>query len=218
MSPEPLIILAVIIFIVVLACHLLNASRRRKELAAFAAEHGLSFDEGKDRGKDDRYVAFKCLRRGRSRYAYNIMSGQLHGLTMEAFDYHYVTGSGKNRRTHRFSALIASSPVPLRPLLIRRENIFDKVTEFFGLDDIDFESAEFSNKFFVKSSDRRWAFDVIHQRTMDYLLNAPPFSIQFDESSIIAWRSSRFSPGDFDSACVLIKGILDLLPDYLFRK
>jgi hypothetical protein len=212
------ITIVVIVIAVVIACHVYASSRRRKELAAYARERGLSFRPDKDRGMDDRYGEFKCLRRGRSRFAHNIITGELQGLTVNAFDYHYTTGSGKNRRTHRFSALIARSPVAIKPLLIRRENVFDKVTEFFGLDDIDFESAEFSRKFFVKSTDKRWAFDVIHQRTMEYLLEAPAFSIQFDNENIITWRSRRFGASDFDEACGLIKGILDRLPGYLYRQ
>ena len=42
--------------------------------------------------------------------------------------------------------------------------------EFFGHDDIDFESAEFSRNFYVKSSDRKWAFDILHARAMEFLL------------------------------------------------
>jgi hypothetical protein len=218
MEPAFAIPIVVIVVAAVIALNVYFSSRRRKELAAYARERGLNFRPDKDRGMDDRYKEFKCLRRGRSRYAHNIITGELQGLAVNAFDYHYTTGHGKNRRTHRFSALVVRSPVAIKPLLIRRENVFDKVTEFFGLDDIDFESAEFSRKFFVKSADKRWAFDVIHQRTMEYLLGAPEFSVQFDNENIIAWRSRRFHAKDFDEACGLIKGILDRMPGYLHRQ
>jgi hypothetical protein len=212
-----IITIAIVVVAAVIAIQMFAASRRRKELAAYARQKGLSFCAEKDRAMKDRYAEFKCLRRGHGQYAVNVMAGELQGLPVNAFDYRYVTGSGKNRRVHRFSALIAKSPVSLKPLLIRREHAFDKLTEFFGLDDIDFESAEFSRRFFVKSPDKRWAYDVIHQRMMEYLLAAPEYSIQFDSESVIAWRSRRFSTSDFDEAYGLIKGILDRLPGYLHR-
>jgi hypothetical protein len=212
------ILLIILVAGAVIAFAIYSSARRRKELAAWAEARGLSFSREKIRDMDDRYPEFKCLRRGRSRYAFNIMRGDLQGMPVTAFDYRYVTGSGKNRRVHHFSALIARSPLPLKPLFIRREHAFDRVTEFLGWDDIDFESAEFSRKFYVTSPDKRWAFDVIHQRMMEYLLAAPRYSLQFDSGNVIAWKSSRFKGPGFDEAFGLIKGMLDRLPEYLFRK
>jgi hypothetical protein len=195
-----------------------DAAQRRKSLSTWAASSGLDFSAAKDHGLDDRYPGFSCLRRGHSRYAHNIMRGELVGLKVTAFDYHYVTGHGKHRRTHRMSALIAQSDVPLQHLFIRRENAFDKVTEFFGADDIDFESAEFSKKFYVKAKDKRWAYAVIHQGMMEYLLQAPSFGIEFDLTEIIVWRSRRLRPEDFAAAAQLIRGIRERLPDYLVQE
>ena len=105
----------------------------------------------------------------------------------------------------------------MKPLRIRPENVFDRLTEFFGLDDIDFESAEFSRAFHVKSTDKRWAYDVLHQRTMEYLLEAPRFSMQFDDRCVIAWRNRRFNVETFESAIGVAEGILDRMPEYLLR-
>ena len=67
----------------------------------------------------------------------------------------------------------------MRSVSIRAEHWGDKLVQAIGFDDIDFESAEFSRKFFVKSPDKRWAYDVIHQETMDYLLQAPDAAVEF---------------------------------------
>ena len=194
------------------------ARKRRQELSRWARAKGLTFRPGKDRRIAYRFEEFKCLRQGHSRYAYNVMAGKWADRSAIAFDYHYATGSGKNRHDHHFSVAILQSPIPLKPLHIRREEFFDKVTEFFGFDDIDFESAEFSRKFHVSSPDKRWAYDVISQPMMDYLLRAPEFSVQFASAHIIAWRSRRFSPADFEKAVELIHGMLDRLPSYLVRQ
>ena len=193
-------------------------ARRRKELFTWASSRGLAFTSDKDHSFDDRFADFSCLKEGSDRYAYNIMQGDWHGHEITAFDYHYETRSGEDTTDHYFSAVILRGPIPLKPLYIRREGFFDKVTEFFGFDDIDFESAEFSRRFYVKSPDKKWAYDVIHQRMMEYLLSAPEFSVQFDASHVIAWRPSRFSPAEFEAAAGFIRGIFERLPEYLVKK
>ncbi len=194
------------------------SAKRRKELTAWATREGLALRPGRDHGFDERYPAFDCLRRGHSRCALNVMDGDWNGRPLEAFDYRYVIGSGKHRQTHHFSAIILTSDLRLKPLRIRPEHIFDKVTEFFGLDDIDFESAEFSREFHVKAPDKKWAYDVLHQRTIEFLLTHPQFSIEFDERSVIAWRNRRFDVETFESAIAAVEGILDRLPEYVVRQ
>jgi hypothetical protein len=217
---EPVFIFMIVLLIVAgIAYALYAAAQRRKLLLQWAQSLSLNFSPGKTYDMDSRYADFKCLQRGQSRHAFNIITGQLNKREITAFDYRYTTGSGKNRQTHNFSAMIITAPIPLKPLFIRREGFFDKVTEFFGADDIDFESAEFSRKFFVKSTDKKWAYDVIHQRMMEYLLAAPEFAIQFAGDSIIAWRQNkRFSPQEFQSAFDLIEGMIQRFPEYLVKQ
>ncbi len=208
------VLFAALVVVVAIIGHLMR-ERRRKELRAWAHSRGLSFDSSKDRSLDNRYPAFKCLRHGSSRYAYNRMTGDRNGRRILAFDYHYVTGSGKNRSHHHFSAVIVHSPLPLKPLIIRPEGVFDRMAGFFGFDDIDFESAEFSREFYVQSDDRRWAYDVLHAQTIQYLMSRPRYAIQFDAGCVIASRSRRFTPAEFTEAAELIEGLLDRLPDYV---
>lgn len=220
-----LVPLIIVVVLVVVGFGIYSSFRRRKEMIVWSSRNGLSFDPRHDYSMDSRFAEFTCLDRGHSRYAYNIMRGlwsepgdEDDPLPICAFDYHYVTGSGKNRTTHRFSAVIVESPIPLKGLFIRPEGFFDKVSEFFGADDIDFESAEFSREFYVKSLDKRWAYDVIHQRMMEYLLRVPRFHVQFSRTHVIAWRSRCFSVADFGTAVRLIRGMLKRLPDYLVRR
>jgi len=204
--------------VAVIAVALWFGAKRKKELAAWASAAGLAFSPSSDRSYDNRYPRFGCLHRGHSRSAYNIASGSWNDRHLEAFDYRYVTGHGKNRTTHTFSAIILASSLPLKPLRIRPENAFDKLTEFFGADDIDFESDQFSREFHVKGPDKKWAFDVLHQRTMEFLLASPKFSVEFDSEHIVCWRNRKFDLQTRESAIAVVEGILDRLPEYLIRE
>ena len=96
--------------------------------------------------------------------------------------------------------------------------MLDKITEFAGFNDIDFESAEFSRKFYVKSPDKRWAYDVIHPRMMEFLLASPVFTLQFDLTQIMISRSSTFSANDYESAVGVVEGMIERLPEYLVKQ
>jgi hypothetical protein len=192
------------------------AEKRKLAIAAWAGTRGLSFTRDRDWSFDQRYD-FACLNRGDDRYAYNVSRGRVGEFGICAFDYHYETHStdSKGNRTdhdHHFSAVVVETGLRLKPLSIRKENFFDKVGEFVGLDDIDFELAEFSREFYVKSPDRRWAFDVLHQESMEFLLNAPRFQIEFLGRSVVAWRDSSFSAEEFEQALQVSMGLTSRLP------
>ena len=208
-------LLVVLAIAAILGFAIWQGRKRRKEIAQWAASQGLSFSAARDRTMDGRFPAFGCLRRGHTRYAYNICSGRRGDRPVWAFDYHYATGSGKSRHDYHFSGVVISSRVRLKPLHIRPEGLFDKLTEFFGLDDIDFESAEFSRAFHVKAPDKRWAYDVLHQRSMELLLGMPRMSIQFAEDSVMVWKGRRFAPETFEQALGIACGLLDGLPAYV---
>lgn len=214
------VVLLVVVFIIL---GIYQSAKRRKELMAWAQSKGLSFSAWRDWSLEQRFPQFKCLRQGSDRYAYNIMEGDWSGRRFIAFDYHYETestGSKGQRQSHdhTFSAVIIRCNHFLKPLFIRPERFFDKFTEFLGFDDIDFESAEFSRKFYVRARDKRWAYDVIHARTMQFLLDMPQFTVEFDPVHVIAYRSSRFKTTEFESAAEVVAGILDRMPEYLLKE
>lgn len=215
------ILVAVFITLGVLAAQ--AAKKRRLALAAWAQGCGLGFDPSRDGSIEQRFAEFSCLRHGDNRYAENRISGTFRGREMLAFDYHYETHSTDSkghRQTHhhRFSAVVMESPVPLQSLSIRPEGLMDKITEFFGAEDIDFESAEFSRKFFVKAPNRRWAFDVLHPRAMEMLLANPGFAIEMAPRRVMIRRGATFAPEQFAQAAGVAADLLDALPQYVVRQ
>lgn len=201
----------------------MQAAKRIKALSDWAAANRFAFSVNRDGSFDTRYAAFDCLRRGDNRYAYNILKGMRGTTNVIGFDYHYQTYSRDKkgrRRTHHhhFSAVILDTDLPLRPLLIRPEGFFDKVTEFFGADDIDFELDAFSRAFYVKAPERQWAFDVIHQDTMEFLLAQPRFTIEMEPIGVIVFRGGRLSVDMLEAAMGVGAGILERLPRYLVNE
>ena len=84
--------------------------------------------------------------------------------------------------------------------------------EFFGHDDINFESSEFSRRFHVSASDRKWAYDVITQRTMDYLLELPPVTIELGFAEIAVYVGGSLSGEKCQTGLKIAREFLDLIP------
>lgn len=210
-----------------------QTKRRREALQHWATSLGLSFDERKNSRFDQRFSEFKCFQQGKNRYAHNVSFGNFEGRAVYAFDYHYetestrtVTSTDAKGRTstrtetvthnHDFSAVILEPNLPLKPLLIRPEGFGDRVASFFGKNDLDFESAAFSRRYHVSADDRRWAYDVLHARTIDFLLTMPEHTIEFAPARVLVLRGRRrLDAEQFHTALHLIDGVLDALPDYL---
>ena len=213
------IFLAILVLIIVGAVLAHKAKKRRQlALGAWADLRGFSYSPAELTSLAGQFSMFKVLHTGSKRYAYNVMLGDPGGRGVWAFDYHYETYStdSKGRRTthhHHFSCVIVDSGLYLKPLSIRAENFFDKMKGAFGFDDIDFESAEFSRKFWVKAQDKRWAFDVLHQETIELLMNSARFTIEFDGPYAMAVRGKKFKPFEFDQALELVRGMLDKIPE-----
>jgi hypothetical protein len=216
---EILIPLVVVAFIALLIYGWIASEQRRKALAALAASWGFRWEGGEDPfGIETRYSAFTALDRGHNRAASNVFHGTRNGREVICFDYKYVTGSGKNRTTHRLSGAILGLGVRTPSLLVRPEGFFDKLAELVGMDDIDFESAEFSRKFYVTSDDRKFAFDVFHARAMEYMLALPrTYSMQLVGGLALVHDDRTWGPERFDEAIRQVEGLIDLFPEYLRR-
>lgn len=223
---EVLLIIVVIIVVgFVLYYAYLLEKKRREEMAVLAAELGWSFDPSKDRSHDDEYAHFEIFRRGHSRAAYNTLSGQLtvddrtYPAKMGDFTYKVTSHTGKSTstRTYRFSYLILQLPfVNVPNLLIRHEGMFDKLAGAFGFDDIDFESVEFSKSFHVKSPDKKFAYDVIDPRMMEFLLaeKSPTIDIEYGRCCLSDGRH-KWSPMEFKATLNWAGRFFDQWPDHV---
>ena len=201
-----------------MAYGIFTSKKRRRLRSRWVRANSLQFNRANVYDIDSRYVDIECLQQGKDRYACNVISGRINNRDILVFDYRYDVGVMHKKTVESIQAMIVPSPTPLKPLFIRPEGLIDKASQFFGAEDLNFESAEFSRKFAVAAPDRKWAYDVIHPRMMEHLLTTTRFSIQLAENAIIAWRANGFDGDDYQAAFELLDGILERLPNYLIRE
>lgn len=193
------------------------AERRRS--AAFreiARKLGLKYHR-KSRGIPKQYKFLDQLRQGDSRYAFNILEGMYKGGEVRAFDYHYATGSGKNRQDHYFTFFMSRLERMFPELRIYPENVFSKLGQMIGYEDIDFESIEFSRAFTVRSKDRKFAYDICDTRMMEYLLQHPKLSFEIEQCWLAIGSSKRLKPEDVPGGLEMLLEVRSHFPEYLFR-
>jgi hypothetical protein len=196
-----------------------SAKKRREAFAAFAAQNGWRLvaedDSWAHRWNGDPF------RTGDHRRARNVITGERDGRQIVAFDYSYQTHStdSQGRRqtqTHRFGVCAVSLAGTLPSLQVTSEGIFAKIGHALGFDDIEFESEDFNRKFRVTSDDRKFAYDVVHPRMMEYLLGAGSVAWRLEADTIYCWDGGRHKPAEVAARLEFLDGIGDRIPDFVW--
>ena len=198
--------------------------KRLEALSRLAAELGFVFEPDKDTTRrGGRYDQIDLLTKGSNRFTQNHLVGQVEGRQVIACDFHDETYSNNHkghRQTHHhyFGIVFIEIPLRMSQVCIRGENILDKLAGALGFEDIDFESAEFSRRFHVSAKERKFAYDLIHPRAMEYLLDHDSYSWEFDGTVIALYQSSRFKPEAIQSAIQTAIGFIPLIPEYVLAE
>jgi hypothetical protein len=222
------IVIVIVIGVVIAAIRYphAQAKRRRREMQALAAKFGWTFKPEPISPHDPGYSYFDFFFSEHSRAAYNTLTVPIsvNGRTLltQAGDFWCTTEipAGKRRQTitQVFSYLLLPMPVPAPPseLAIRREGVADKVAGAIGFSDINFESAEFSRKFYVRCRDKRFAYDVLHPRMMELLLAQTPPGVTMAGGYLCISDGRRtWSPRVFAELLPWVQQFFDLWPQHL---
>lgn len=194
--------------------------RRNFLLGRAAASLGLNICQWNHR--EERWVVFDTsvfLKKGHSRYAYNVMRGVCSGREIHAFDYHYAitTSNGKSSSTHHyyFSCVAVALDRTYPQLTVLKECFGSKIAQFFGHDDIDFESKQFSDAYCVRSPDKRFAYDVINPAMMEHLMSRPGLFFEITGKNLIIAHHELIEPQDLPSLISRATKTRDLIPEHV---
>ena len=209
------IFIAVLIGVAIVA--MVAAAKRRRALAELAQRLGFTFEPDTHDGDaaSVTYDGFDPFGRGRSRSASNILRGRRGEIEFELFDYRFTTGSGKNKKTHRYGIAAATVPVQFRSMTLRPAGLFDKVASLAGFDDINFESEEFSRRYHVSCDARQFAYDVIHPQMIEYLLSCPRRHWQLRGHVVLIHKSGSFDAREIEELIRVVEGFMARIPAYV---
>ena len=209
------VLFAAINIFVCLAYAQIEASRkeqaRRKRLLDWAKSHGWQYTC--ERMKNYKHAKFlQKLNKGRNRYLFDVLSGKWHNYPAAAFTFHYETQSYSDSVTHYYFVVV----------IVYLENLFPRVTieprGCFSGGGIKFESIRFSEKFEVRASDLRFAYDICHPRFMQYLLTQIGIDLEINDNMLAAFIDRKeLIPQDIEESLEQLVRLRKLMPNYLFR-
>ncbi|MFG1911364.1 hypothetical protein [Kribbella sp. NPDC048928] len=171
-------------------------------------------------GVDDSLLQFTPVNRGGSHHRTDevVRGRDGDGPPFVAFNHHWQTthtetSTDANGHTHTRTVtdhhvepiLGFQLPIPMPPLTVGRRG-----------GGIDFESEAFNKQFGIFAQDRKYAYDVIHPRQMEYLMAAQ--GLPFQISGNWVW----FSPGEHSQPTIAhcsayLRGFLGRVPRFVWR-
>jgi len=148
--------------------------RRRQEMQTFAGQNGLQFSTSDPFGILG--WPFALFGRGDGRGVENVVWGSWKDRDpVTVCDYWYYDQStdseGRTSRSYkRFHCGLLEIPAAFPHLQVARENLGTRLADLAGFEDIEFESPEFNRRYDVKASERRFAYELLDGRMLDWLV------------------------------------------------
>jgi hypothetical protein len=193
--------------------------KRRHLLQSFAQSSGWTYI-ARDDSWADRFVG-EPFGRGDDRRVSNILAGRHHDHDMVAFDYSYETSStdSKGHRhttTHRYAVCVLRLPVPLPGLELSPESVLTRFAGALGFDDVELESEDFNRRYRVAAREPKFAYDVLHPRTMEALLARPPLHLRLVGADAVCWESGRLEATDLLERLSTLEIVVGGIPSYVW--
>jgi hypothetical protein len=215
-----------------------RAEERRIALQALATRYGLTFQpqifdaprgfmealSGVQTTTDKFLAPFQHISpfgQGHSHEVNNLITGVHGDIGIMFFDYQYkvTTSNGKSTTTVTYNVQVMTATLPLwLPVFtMQAENFLLKVGEKFGYREIEFESEEFNQRWFVRGQDTKLIYELLHPRAMERMLNVGPYRWEFGGNMIVVLSTSYQEPPAIERTLVDISEFVALVPNY-FRQ
>jgi hypothetical protein len=178
-----------------------NKKKERERTAALqqtAASLGWSFAPGAPLNHIPGLDQFPLFTAGHSKQIKNFMYGQAQGVKAAAFDYVYVTGSGKSQQTHNQTVIyLEPADLNLTAFSLRPETFMDKMLSAFGFQDIDFgQRPEFSRHYRLRGQDELAIRQAFNDRVLAFFETYPNTCVDAGGNQLILFRGDYRCPGE----------------------
>ena len=101
-------------------------------------------------------------------------------------------------------------------MIISHESRESRLAEALGESHIAFESVDFSRAFCVRSSNKKFAYDVCHPKMMEYLLANQDLTVEISRTGLAVLFEDWLRPEKVEFNLSRLIEIRKLLPEYLF--
>lgn len=172
-------------------------------------------------GRDDSVLdRYPVSRGGFGHSTESLIHGLRDGIRMDAFEHHWKTtetrvvsdGRGGTRMetytaNHQEAVLGFTLPFALPALSVNGRRVGSRSQ---------FESTAFNDAFKVRAEDPKFASDVIHPRTMEWLLANPPVAGWTIDGAVIDFNVESLDGFVLDSCETTLRGFLARIPRFVW--
>jgi hypothetical protein len=216
------VVLVVLVAVTVLLVRHRLHQRKVAEFTAFAAQHGWHYQQH-DHSLTGRYLGTP-FGRGFGQEARHVLAGAHRGRELVAFEYSYKEreGNGKNRRTvtYRNTVVALNTPAARPTLEVGTEGIGRRLLGIVGIRDLQLESEEFNKSFHIRTEDDKFAYDVLHPRTMEWMLadeRCRDLPFRFERADLLTWRAGTIDLGSVGWMLDYLCDVLDRVPGFVWK-
>jgi hypothetical protein len=171
----------------------IRGERRRNEAMARASETiGFAFAPKGHPGDLKALADLPLFGSGHSRKVRNLMTGRMGAVGARLFDYQYTVGGGKHSHTWRQTVALIPAPPGLPDFVLAPENIFHKVGQRFGYQDIDFDhSPEFSSRYLLRGADETAIRAAFSPDRLAFLAGQPGWTVESRGGYLGVYRAGK---------------------------
>jgi len=210
----------------VIMAHNARREKQAKAMSLKADQLDLDFSHAPDRefASSIKHLDSLDTKQGSDRYALNILKGSFDGHPVVLFDYHYSTSGvwwwSPSWKMHNYVSIVMlelGQEFPELTIGPEGGGLFAMIAEAFGGGDIDFESHEFSERFDVRSKNKKFAYDFCNAQMIEYLLHRRGTSLEVDGSTLAMGFGNMHETGRIEPRLKSLAEIRSLMPNYLFE-
>lgn len=169
--------------------------KRRAAHEEFSAIRGFRFEAERPGGEAHLRDVFEPFNQGRQRRWGYTITGTKNRAPFTAFEYRWVTGSGRHSSAHRIAGIVWERDAPFPAFVLTPQGWLMRVGIFFGMQDIDFdESPEFSRAYRLKGPDEASVRSLFSSDVRHFFAATPDQQVAGGGRYLLWWRSGRFPP------------------------
>ena len=170
--------------------------KRREAYEQYALTHGLAFDAWALELQGTLGSLFPLFQVGSNRTFRYALKGTRGGVPFTAFEYYYVTGSGKSSHTHYLALMTwGLSDAALPKFYVGPEGWWEKFKQRFGEQDFDFpEDQGFSDAYLLQGGDETAVRKVFDGAKRAFLVAHAGTHAAGTGPCLLWWRVQRLPP------------------------
>lgn len=203
-----------VVFLVVVPIGLRNVRKQGADVQAFATKLGWRYTQRNDNWA--RISARYPFDQGGWGRATNIIEGTYDQRTMAAFELMCTSSGGGTQAgtSEEFSICVAALPVSLPYLEVSHMNALGRMAQSLGERPIQIESEEFNRSYTVRSSDPKFASDVLSPTVVQALLAQPPLHWFIEGGLLVSSRKQDLRLDTLTAWFSTLSLIASSIPDF----